>query len=242
MRAMTRWLFVPILGLVFTSLPAMAQDGKTPDLTDLRDAVKAASKRGGNMIDVAKALDELEKALAKGIAASKEDKKAAVPSELTALREAVETAGRKGEKVDAIRKELASIEIALTGKAYERPKVEPPPEPSFPIEPNFGRRGRFGPGGFGPRRGGVIIRGMEFNGHGGSSTAITISGKDFTIRAIRDDVKYELQGTIGDDGPILDKVTITDGDKKPVEAKKLKDVPANHKATVEKLLKSISRD
>src|SRR5437870_649689 len=81
-----------------------AQDAKAPDLSNLRDAVVAAAKRGANVTEVAKALDALEKAVAKGFAAPKPGE--APPAELAALRDAVETAGRKGEKVDDIRTEL----------------------------------------------------------------------------------------------------------------------------------------
>ncbi|HSQ56065.1 MAG TPA: hypothetical protein VLM40_09985, partial [Gemmata sp.] len=101
MRARTSCFFVAILGLNFSSPFAAAQEARAPDLTDLRDAVRDASKRGGNMLDVTKALDELAKWLEKGFAELKPGEKAPSPPGLLALRQAVETAGRKGEKVDA---------------------------------------------------------------------------------------------------------------------------------------------
>src|SRR5262245_37217438 len=76
-------------------------DEPKADLADLRDAVKAASKRGDNVDEVARALDVLEKALAKGLKSP--DGKTGVPSELRALRQAVESAARKGENVGEIR-------------------------------------------------------------------------------------------------------------------------------------------
>ena len=46
------------LAALFLGLPPVTgQDQKAPDLTDLRDAVKAATKRGDNVDEVAKALD-----------------------------------------------------------------------------------------------------------------------------------------------------------------------------------------
>src|SRR5262245_42764543 len=94
---------------------ATAQDKKAPDLTELRDAVKDANKRGANVTEITAALDALERAVAKGNVAAGPGRP--VPPELQALRDAVEAAGRKGENVDAIRKELEVVEKALTGKA-----------------------------------------------------------------------------------------------------------------------------
>jgi hypothetical protein len=244
-----RWLLV---AFALTPAFAAAQGAKAPDLSNLRDAVAAASKRGANLDEVARALDALEKALAKGFTPPKAGATAAPPPELVALREAVETAGRKGERVDAVRKELDAVEIAMTGKAYERPRpvALPDPSPRFEPQPNFGgRRGgvviRGGEGANVVIRGGgnVTIRGMQLGGgRGGNSTTITLSGTEFTIKSSQDALTYLIQGAIGDSGPIIDKVTITDGDKKPVEVKSLKDVPEQHKPAVERLLKSIGRD
>lgn len=100
-----------------------ADEPKAPDLTDLRDAVKAASKRGDNVDEVAKALAALEAALAKGAAGPNRQ----APPELVALRDAVEAAGRKGENVEAIRKELEAVEKAITGQVLSRPKPALPP-------------------------------------------------------------------------------------------------------------------
>jgi hypothetical protein len=243
MHAVGKCFLAAIVGLALSPSLSVAQEQKAPDLSDLRDAVKAASKRGNNVDEVAKALDALEKALAKGFTPPKPG--AAPPAELVALREAVEAAGKKGENVDGIRAELETIEKAITGKALTPPKpvpVEPPPTP----QPDFNRRGGIviqGGGGNVVIRGGgnVVIRNMQIGGRGGSATTITLNGNEFTIKSAADGITYDIRGAVGEDGPILDKVTITDGDKKPVEVKTLKDVPKEHQPAVEKLLKSISR-
>jgi serine protease Do len=152
-----RWLAaIAIVGFVAVGVSlSSAQEGKAPDLSNLRDAVSAASKRGANVDDVAKALDALEKTLAKGFTAPKDG---TPPTELVALRDAVETAARKGEKVDGIRTELEAVEKALIGKALTPPKPVPPREPEprpvrplpprfdvpFPVLPDFPRGGAGG--------------------------------------------------------------------------------------------------
>jgi hypothetical protein len=93
---------------------ADAADSRPVDLTDLKEAVKAAAKKGGNVYEVAQALSMLEKRLAKGWTVPKPEDKP--PAELTALRAAVEAAARKGESVDAIRGELDAVEKALLGR------------------------------------------------------------------------------------------------------------------------------
>src|SRR5262245_8692738 len=100
-------------------------DEPKADLSDLRDAVKAASKRGENVDEVAKALDALEKALAAGW--KPESGRKEPPAELTALRNAVEAAARKGENVDEIRKQLDAVEKKLLGRTLEAPKPVAPP-------------------------------------------------------------------------------------------------------------------
>jgi hypothetical protein len=195
--------------------------------------------------EVAKALGSLAKAL-KGFTPPKPEATPTPLPELVALRDAVEAAGKKGENVDAIRAELDGVERALTGKAFERPKPVPVELPPTPPQPNFNRRGGIviqGGGGNVVIRGGggVVIRNMQIGGRGGNSTSITLNGNEFTIKSAADGVAYAIQGAVGDDGPILDRVTITDGDKKPVEFKTLKDVPKEHQPAVERLLKSISR-
>ncbi|VTT98190.1 serine protease : Serine protease OS=Azospirillum brasilense GN=ABAZ39_04295 PE=4 SV=1: PDZ_2 [Gemmataceae bacterium] len=127
-----------VLGLAaslvgFGTRMAAAQD-KGPDLTDLRDAVKAANKRGANVTEVAQALDALEKSLAKGWAAPDAGKTVPPPPELVALRDAVEVAAKKGEAVEAIQKELEAVEKAMTGRVLDRPKPAPVVDP--PIRPN----------------------------------------------------------------------------------------------------------
>jgi hypothetical protein len=143
-----RWLAAATILGVFAAVVgfgislATAQESKAPDLSDLRDAVKAAAKRGNNVDEVERALDVLEKSLAKGFTPPKPG--LAAPAELVGLRQAVEAAGRKGENVDAIRAELEKVEKAMTGKALTPPKpvpapVDPPfrPMPGNPFERPF---------------------------------------------------------------------------------------------------------
>lgn len=211
------------------NIRAARPDDAKPDLSDLRDAVGAAAKRGENVDSIQSALAALEKALAKGAA-----KKDEAPPELTALREAVESAAKKGENVAQISKELGLIEKALTGREYVRPKVEEP-VPEFPR-----RGGGFGGPGFGPPGGGfggrgrVVIGGAE----GFNTTAVTVSNGNFVIRARLNDVTFTVTGTT--DAPNDAKVTIKDGDK-TIEAESLKKVPEEHRPAVEKLLKMVNR-
>ncbi|MBA4191593.1 MAG: hypothetical protein C0467_26740 [Planctomycetaceae bacterium] len=111
-----------------------AQDSKVPDLSDLRDAVKAANKRGENVSEIATALTALEKAVAKGWTFPEGGRTLPASPELVALRDAVEAAGKKGENVEAIVKELELVEKAMTGQVLTRPKPLPPVDP--PIRPN----------------------------------------------------------------------------------------------------------
>jgi hypothetical protein len=152
---------------------------------------------------------------------------------------------KKGENVGAVAGELAKVEKAMTGREYERPKPPEPPkekEPEFPPVPNRGRFGNgFPPGvmppGFPPpRRGGVVV-GM--GGPGMNSTSVTISNDRFAIKAKQNDVTYEITGTVtGDEKP---KIVVRDGDKKPVEADDVKQVPEEYRPTVEKLIGSVRR-
>lgn len=190
------------------------------DLGDLRDAVAAAEKRGENVDGVRKALAALEKALAKGAA-----KPGEAPPELTALRDAVEAAAKKGENVGAISKELGAVEKALTGREYQRPKLEEPR--AEPMRPEFPRRGGFGGGR-------VVVGGAD----GFNATSVAISNGDFVIRARLNNVSYTLSGTL--DVPDGAKITIKDGDK-TVEVGTLKKVPEEYRPQVEKLLKMVSR-
>ena len=77
------------------------------------------------------------------------------------------------------------------------------------------------------------------NGEGNSMSVTNVNGQ-VTIKARQDGVNYLMTGTQGDAGFTLDKLTITDGDKKPVEVKSLKDVPKEYKEIVDKMLKSVS--
>src|SRR5262245_53168501 len=116
-----------------------ADEPKAPDLSELKDAVKAASKRGGNVDEIQKALDALEKTLGGGFTAPKPGDPA--PAELVSLREAVETAAKKGENVDEVRKQLEVVEKAMTGKVQDPPKPKPLPFPqpnNNPLGPGFG--------------------------------------------------------------------------------------------------------
>lgn len=218
---------VGVFGAVLLACAPAAAQPPAPDLSDLRDAIAAADKKGENVGAIREAFVAFQKALATGF------KPGEAPPELTALRDAVETALKKGENVAAVGRELGKVERAVTGREYERPKPpDPPKEPEFqpPVRPGLGRNG------FPPRRGGIVIGGI---GAGMSSTQITISGNSFTVKARLNDVAYEITGvTAGDDPP---KIVIRDGDKKPVETDDVKKVPEEYRPTVEKLLGSIRR-
>lgn len=201
-------------------------DAPKADLSDLKDAVRAADKRGANVEPIKDALAALEKALAKGATE-------AAPPELAALREAVEAAFKKGERVGGISDELGAVERALTGKAFERPKgpeQKLEPEPEFP-NPRFPNR----------RGGGIVINGggrVVIGGGAFNSTAVTISGGTFTIRAKRGEVHFVITGTADGAKP---KIEITDGETK-TETDDPAKVPEKHKATVEQLLKMVNRN
>jgi hypothetical protein len=208
-------------------------DAPKADLSDLKDAVRAADKRGANVEPVKAALAALEKALAKGATET-------APPELAALRDAVEAAVKKGEKVEGISDELGAVEKALTGKAFERPKgpeQKLAPEPEFPnprFQPGFPNR-RVGGGGIVINGGGRVVIG---GGAGNfNSTAVTISNGTFTIRAKRGEVFYVVTGT--PDGKT--KIEITDGDTK-TDTDDAAKVPEKHKAAVEQLLKMVNRN
>lgn len=223
---------VGMLGaFVLACAPAAAQP-PAPDLSDLRDAIAAADKKGENVGAIREAFGAFSKALGKSF-------KPGEPSaELTALRDAVEMALKKGENVEAIGRELGKVEKAVTGREYERPKPpEPAKEPEFqpPVRPGMGRPG-FGRDGFPPRRGGVVIGPP---GAGMGSTQITISGGNFVVKAKQNDVTYEITGAVAGDAP--PKIVIRDGEKKPIEADDVKKVPEEYRPTVEKLLGSVRR-
>ena len=101
--------------------PTPTADAKGADLTALRDAVTAATKRGENVDEVRKALEAFEKALPI-------IKPGRVSPELQALRDAVDAAAKKGENVEAVLKELAAVEVAITGRSLAKPRPEPRPE------------------------------------------------------------------------------------------------------------------
>ena len=155
-------LFVGV-GIRFSA----ADEPKPVDLTDLRDAVKSASKAGENVDEIAKALDAFEKVIAKGLKA--EPGRTEPPAELLTLRQAVDGAARKGENVEEIRKQLEAVEMKLLGRVLAAPKPvvpplgDPKPEPrgrpfpnDFPVPPRiefpafpqpvFPDRGGFGGG------------------------------------------------------------------------------------------------
>ncbi|MFM8273473.1 MAG: hypothetical protein ACKODX_14260 [Gemmata sp.] len=114
------------LGAAGGTLTAAAEPA-VPDLSDLRDAVKAADKRGDNVTAVAKALDALEVSVAKGWAFPAPGRTVPAPVELAAVREAVELAKAKGENVEAVLRQLELLEKAMTGQVLARPKAVPPP-------------------------------------------------------------------------------------------------------------------
>jgi serine protease Do len=146
-------LTIILAGAAFTAVGVAlsnADESKAPDLADLREAVNAAAKRGENVGEIRRALDALEKSLAKGWTAPASGKTVDPPSELVVLRETVEAAARKGENVEEIRKQLDIVEKTLTGKVLVKPKLLPPvvpPQPEPPPQDNpF--RGPVGPGNF----------------------------------------------------------------------------------------------
>lgn len=108
-----RFLALVAFAILVAAL-ARADDPQPVDLTALKEAVQAASKKGANVLDVEQALDALEKRLAKDRPALKPDDKP--PAELTTLRAAIKEAARKGEDVDAIRAELDALEKSLLGR------------------------------------------------------------------------------------------------------------------------------
>jgi len=118
---------------------ATADEPKPVDLSELRDAIKLATKRGENVDEVRKAFDALEKTVAKGWAP--QTGRTEPPAELTALRQAVEEAGRKGENVEEIRKQLEVVEKAMIGRTLTAPKPVPPTDPvqPDPVRPRIPR-------------------------------------------------------------------------------------------------------
>jgi hypothetical protein len=240
MRTAAGRLFAAVGFAVLFAGSAGASDPKPVDLTDLRDAVKAATKKGANVDEVAKAADAVAKLLAKGWTAPKPED--APPAELAALREAVEAAARKGENVDGIREELDAVEKALLGRvlsAAARPELPllRAPKPDAGPTTRFGRRGdvivRGGGVVIGGGRGGIAVGGGEFR-------SITIANGNFTVKASQGGVEYELTGSLAGDDADAVKVVITVGEKK-IEAESLKKVPEEHREAVEKLVKSIRR-
>lgn len=221
---MTLQRVLGVLGAVLLASSARAAD--KPDLAALRDAVALADKKGENVGAIREALTALEKAFTKGAT-----KVGEAPPELIALRDAVEMASKKGENVELIAKELGKVEKALTGREYERPKPpEPKPEPvPEPVPPL--RRPGFGGGRIGGR--------MVIGGPGVTTTAVTITNGRFAIKSKHNDVTYEIAGVVtGDEKP---KIVVRDGEKKPIEADDVKDVPEEYRAMVEKLLASVRR-
>ncbi|MCI0703987.1 MAG: hypothetical protein L0241_23255 [Planctomycetia bacterium] len=222
---------VVALGLCAGQVTAQEPKAQKLDLSELRDAVTAADKRGENVADILTALAALEKAMAKGIKPAQPGEMATAPPELVTLREAVEMATKKGENVEAIAKELALVEKAITGREYQRPKPPSPPqpEPLRPFPPGRGNPGIV----IGGNGGGIVI-----GNSGMGAMSITISGGNFTIKAKQGDVTYSVTGSIAD--PDVLKIVIQDGEKK-IEAEELKKVPEKYRPAVERLLKSITR-
>jgi hypothetical protein len=225
-----RLFVIVIAGAAFSTSAGRAcaeEKVRTPDLSELKDAVARADKRGENVGVILEALAAFEKALGKSAIKAGE-----TPPELTALREAVESAMKKSENVEAISKELGVIEKTLTGREYERPKPQeskPEAMPSFP-----GRRGGpafGGNGGMGFGRGGLGAGGFN-------TTSMTIVNGNFTIRARQGDVSYLITGSTT--GAEATKYTIQDGEKK-IETDDLKKVPDEYRPAVEQLLKVVAR-
>jgi hypothetical protein len=110
-------------------------DEAIPDFTELRAAINAAAKRGENVDEIRKALDNLQKSLASGWTKPVSGKTIEPSPELLALRESVEAAARKGESVAEILKHLEIVEKELTGKVQSKPKPLPPVDPTPPRDP-----------------------------------------------------------------------------------------------------------
>lgn len=244
MRSAAGRLFAAVAFAILFAGFATAADPKSVDLSDLKDAVKAATKKGANVDEVAKALDAVAKLLAKGWTAPKPEE--APPAELTALREAVEAAARKGENVDAVRDELDAVEKALLGRVLAAaPRIELPwlrlPKPDPDPTTRFGRGGFGGRGDVIVRGGGGIAIGGGLGGLGGGNfRSLTIANGNFTLKASQGGVDYELTGSLAGDDADAVKVVITVGEKK-IEAENLKKVPEEHREAVDKLIKSIRR-
>ena len=140
---------------------------------------------------------------------------------------------RKGKKV-----ELKGVELP------EQPRVANPRLPDFkPALPDLGPL---------PLPGGIQlpdVKPVPFpnpfdnirpqvapNGRTNSFSVNNTNGQ-VTIKAMQDGIVYLITGTKGNDGLAVEKVTITDGDKKPVEVASLKDVPKEYLPTVEQFIK-----
>ena len=126
---------------------------------------------------------------------------------------------RKGKKVEIKGIELpaADQEVPRAARRLPQPRFElrPIPLPALNAVPDL----------------------VPGQGQGnGTSTAI-ING-NFTIRSVRDGVTYTLQGTTENGAAKLDKATI-EADGKVTKAESLEKVPAEYRATVEQLLKTI---
>ncbi|WP_439629826.1 PDZ domain-containing protein [Gemmata sp.] len=130
-----------LTAVLVAALPVPARAADAPDLSDLRDAVAAANKRGANVAEVTTALAALDQLLARGWTYPPPGTAVPPPRELVALRVAVETAARKGEAVEGVVRELEALEKELTGRVQER--VRSPAPPANPAPPGA-------PGGIAP--------------------------------------------------------------------------------------------
>ena len=120
--------------IIGTSL-SNADEAKVPDLSELREAISTAAKRGDNVDEVRKAFETFEKSIGKGWTAPEPGKRVEPPAELAALHDVVESAAKKGENVEEIRKQLEIVERALLGKSLTKPKPvprDPVPQPENP--------------------------------------------------------------------------------------------------------------
>jgi hypothetical protein len=91
------------------------------------------------------------------------------------------------------------------------------------------------PGGFPDAKPLPLFPNPFADGAGNSVSVSNVNGQ-VTIKARQDGIDYLITGTQGDDGLAVDKVSIKDGDKPPVEVKSLKDVPKDYQPMVEKLI------
>jgi membrane-associated protease RseP (regulator of RpoE activity) len=135
------------------------------------------------------------------------------------------TAAKAGEKIDAVvlrkGKKVEIKGIVLPESDREAPRANRRLQPRLELPPGF-------PNALpdlGPKP-------------GGSGLSVTLGKGNFTIQSIQDGTKYDLSGTTEDGTVKLAEITI-EVDGKATKYESVDKVPEEHKATVEKLLKTI---